>query len=56
MAKPLKLNKVRLLFLVLDGLKVQKKNETIKTLEAYFSEYLRNLGGKGKLNKYETKD
>lgn len=28
----------------------------MKTLGAHFSEYLCNLGGKGKLNKHETKD
>lgn len=55
MANPLTLNKVRLLFLVLDGLKIQTKNETVKT-QAYFSEFLHNLGGKEKLNKHETKD
>lgn len=53
MANPLKWDKVRLLFLILDGLKIQTKNETVK---AYFSEYLCNLGGKGKVNKHETKD
>lgn len=56
MANALKLNKVRLLFLVLDGWKIQTKNETIKTLETYFREYLCNLGGEGKVNKHETKD